>query len=151
MQEKYDHDENKPSDHQLRPMVQSDQDNHCSQGCKELTPRWWPAISKYYHQWHYDTSRDKDCEYRENSANTLAENAERVFNCIERDFIIPQKKRIPDFCSETVPGMVAKDPASQLNPVMFLWSGKRDSNPRLQPWQGCTLPLSYSRSTSFFL
>ena len=27
------------------------------------------------------------------------------------------------------------------------WSGKRDSNPRLQPWQGCTLPLSYSRST----
>jgi hypothetical protein len=26
------------------------------------------------------------------------------------------------------------------------WSGKRDLNPRLQPWQGCTLPLSYSRS-----
>ena len=25
------------------------------------------------------------------------------------------------------------------------WSGKRDLNPRLQPWQGCTLPLSYSR------
>lgn len=24
-------------------------------------------------------------------------------------------------------------------------SGKRDLNPRLQPWQGCTLPLSYSR------
>ena len=28
------------------------------------------------------------------------------------------------------------------------WSGKRDSNSRLQPWQGCTLPLSYSRSRS---
>ncbi len=28
----------------------------------------------------------------------------------------------------------------------FLWSGKRDSNSRRQPWQGCTLPLSYSRS-----
>jgi hypothetical protein len=27
-----------------------------------------------------------------------------------------------------------------------LWSGKRDLNPRLQPWQGCTLPLSYSRN-----
>ena len=27
------------------------------------------------------------------------------------------------------------------------WSGRRDLNPRLQPWQGCTLPLSYSRST----
>jgi hypothetical protein len=28
-----------------------------------------------------------------------------------------------------------------------LWSGKRDLNPRLRPWQGRTLPLSYSRST----
>src|SRR5437870_5810719 len=25
------------------------------------------------------------------------------------------------------------------------WSGKRDSNPRPQPWQGCALPLSYTR------
>ena len=31
-------------------------------------------------------------------------------------------------------------------PVIKRWSGKRDLNPRLQPWQGCTLPLSYSRS-----
>jgi hypothetical protein len=29
--------------------------------------------------------------------------------------------------------------------VEACWSGKRDLNPRLQPWQGCTLPLSYSR------
>jgi hypothetical protein len=28
------------------------------------------------------------------------------------------------------------------------WSGRRGSNPRLQPWQGCTLPLSYSRDLS---
>ena len=28
------------------------------------------------------------------------------------------------------------------------WSGKRDSNPRLRPWQGRTLPLSYSRPVS---
>ena len=28
------------------------------------------------------------------------------------------------------------------------WSGKRDSNPRLRPWQGRTLPLSYSRSSA---
>ena len=28
------------------------------------------------------------------------------------------------------------------------WSGRRDSNPRRQPWQGCTLPLSYSRRTA---
>ena len=31
-------------------------------------------------------------------------------------------------------------------PLIFLWSGKRDLNPRPQPWQGCTLPLSYSRT-----
>jgi hypothetical protein len=24
-------------------------------------------------------------------------------------------------------------------------SGRRGSNPQLQPWEGCTLPLSYSR------
>ena len=29
---------------------------------------------------------------------------------------------------------------------LMLWSGRRDLNPRLQPWQGCTLPLSYSRA-----
>ena len=27
-----------------------------------------------------------------------------------------------------------------------IWSGKRGSNSRPQPWQGCALPLSYSRS-----
>jgi hypothetical protein len=27
-----------------------------------------------------------------------------------------------------------------------VWSGRRDLNPRLRPWQGRTLPLSYSRS-----
>jgi hypothetical protein len=27
----------------------------------------------------------------------------------------------------------------------YLWSGRRDSNPRPQPWQGCALPLSYTR------
>ena len=26
------------------------------------------------------------------------------------------------------------------------WSGRRDSNSRPQPWQGCALPLSYARS-----
>src|SRR5712691_8604090 len=28
------------------------------------------------------------------------------------------------------------------------WSGRRDLNPRLRPWQGRTLPLSYSRLLS---
>lgn len=30
------------------------------------------------------------------------------------------------------------------------WSGKRDSNPRPSPWEGDTLPLSYSRMYSFY-
>ena len=30
--------------------------------------------------------------------------------------------------------------------VHEVWSGRRDLNPRLRPWQGRTLPLSYSRS-----
>ena len=32
----------------------------------------------------------------------------------------------------------------------FSWSGRRDLNPRRQPWQGCTLPLSYSRKGAGF-
>ena len=31
-------------------------------------------------------------------------------------------------------------------PSIKIWSGKRDSNSRPQPWQGCALPLSYSRA-----
>jgi hypothetical protein len=31
------------------------------------------------------------------------------------------------------------------------WSGRRDLNPRLRPWQGRTLPLSYSRSANLIL
>ena len=43
----------------------------------------------------------------------------------------------------------AEDPPANARRVFKrakLWSGKRDSNPRLRPWQGRTLPLSYSRS-----
>jgi hypothetical protein len=36
-------------------------------------------------------------------------------------------------------------------PLRSIWSGKRDLNPRPQPWQGCALPLSYSRSTPAIL
>ena len=31
------------------------------------------------------------------------------------------------------------------------WSGKRGSNSRPQPWQGCALPLSYSRVDENYL
>src|SRR5512138_3437584 len=30
------------------------------------------------------------------------------------------------------------------------WSGRWDSNPRPQPWQGCALPLSYARAPSAY-
>ena len=33
---------------------------------------------------------------------------------------------------------------------LIYWSGKRDLNPRPQPWQGCALPLSYSRLDAGF-
>ena len=31
------------------------------------------------------------------------------------------------------------------------WSGRWDSNPRPQPWQGCALPLSYARRSLMLL
>src|SRR5687767_12738355 len=49
--------------------------------------------------------------------------------------------------SAFAPSVLRRD---QLSPTLKnlseSWSGKRDSNPRLRPWQGRTLPLSYSRS-----
>ncbi len=33
----------------------------------------------------------------------------------------------------------------------MIWSGRRDSNPRPQPWQGCALPLSYARAPAIRL
>jgi hypothetical protein len=43
---------------------------------------------------------------------------------------------------------VPKISRSTSNLAIKFWSGRRESNPRLRPWQGRTLPLSYSRSTS---
>ena len=40
----------------------------------------------------------------------------------------------------------SKTPEGQeINLTREFWSGRRDSNPRPQPWQGCALPLSYAR------
>ena len=33
--------------------------------------------------------------------------------------------------------------------VAAVWSGQRDSNPRHQAWEACTLPLSYARKYKF--
>ena len=47
---------------------------------------------------------------------------------------------------------VAPHPATPNNKKGYLsvtffyyWSGQWDSDPRHQPWQGCALPLSYTR------
>ncbi len=39
-----------------------------------------------------------------------------------------------------------ESPAIGRADFQMYWSGRRELNPRRQPWQGCTLPLSYSRS-----
>ena len=41
---------------------------------------------------------------------------------------------------------LGRRPAARLGPASESWSGRRDSNPRRPPWQGGTLPLSYSRN-----
>ena len=41
-----------------------------------------------------------------------------------------------------------ENPAIGRADFQMYWSGRRELNPRRQPWQGCTLPLSYSRSNS---
>ena len=36
--------------------------------------------------------------------------------------------------------ILSKNKKPQPKPEAFVWSGRRDSNPRHQPWQGCALP-----------
>jgi hypothetical protein len=59
----------------------------------------------------------------------------------------PENGGFADLCLTTwLRRPVGNDRLSRLTRKEW-WSGKRDSNPRLRPWQGRTLPLSYSRST----
>jgi hypothetical protein len=44
-----------------------------------------------------------------------------------------------------------KGPSSRGHLEPNRWSGRRDLNPRLRPWQGRTLPLSYSRSADIII
>ena len=72
--------------------------------------------------------------------------------------IEPMNKGFADLCLTTWLRRRAKGKAERrrakvswdflLSPFAFLldlWSGRRDLNSRLRPWQGRTLPLSYSR------
>ena len=60
---------------------------------------------------------------------------------------LPDSNRRWRFC-RPLPYLLAKVPTKEfrLKKDIKKWSGKRDSDPRRLPWQGSTLPLSYSRS-----
>ena len=56
--------------------------------------------------------------------------------------LILEWRRLPDLNRRITALQAVALPLGQA----AFWSGKRDLNPRLRPWQGRTLPLSYSRS-----
>jgi hypothetical protein len=59
----------------------------------------------------------------------------------------PDAACFPD--ANTKAGKQKTAPKDRLNTLISFgknWSGRRDSNPRPQPWQGCALPLSYARA-----
>ena len=60
------------------------------------------------------------------------------------------KKHSPFTFLEATPGFEpgVKDLQSSALPLGYVasWSGRRDLNSRLSPWQGDTLPLSYTRN-----
>ena len=60
----------------------------------------------------------------------------------------PRRRRFPRIQVRT-PGAADKrqrGARQELAMPRKIWSGRRDSNPRPQPWQGCALPLSYARA-----
>ena len=68
----------------------------------------------------------------------------------------PPKARCcaPSAASPLLPRLFGAERGSKKRPRRTLyapnfleknWSGRGDSNPRPQPWQGCALPLSYTR------
>ena len=77
----------------------------------------------------------------------------RSFHCAHRQ-IRPAHSHVPFACSRTH-FLVAPHPlpltfkTKKSSPkesfFCFNWSGQWDSDPRHQPWQGCALPLSYTR------
>ena len=60
----------------------------------------------------------------------------------------------PETCASTNSATWASEGKNLLNGVFRMLSGKRDSDPRPQPWQGCALPtelfpqLSFARNIS---
>jgi hypothetical protein len=65
--------------------------------------------------------------------------------------IEPTRKGFADLSLTTwVPRLTGKTLAQGEGERKF-WSGRRGSNPRLRPWQGRTLPLSYSRSAALII
>ena len=69
----------------------------------------------------------------------------------------PTPISMPEISLESCPRLPGNPPPRPVCPrdlgetgcVGTDWSGRRDSNPRPQPWQGCALPLSYARTPSW--
>ena len=59
----------------------------------------------------------------------------------------PFQRILQDWTNSEEQAPLTANPRAQARVSRNHWSGRRDLNPRLRPWQGRTLPLSYSRST----
>jgi hypothetical protein len=100
------------------------------------------------------------------SRSVTSDEAAGVFRFFDRTSILNTKKKPATIGSGLQALMFKMEAASGFEPEnsgfadhclptwlcrQKKWSGKRDLNPRLRPWQGRTLPLSYSRSTELKL
>ena len=70
-------------------------------------------------------------------------NLERETRCVTANRVVA--------CPLGSLGVASRDILNLEFTRMYHWSGKRDSNSRPQPWQGCALPLSYSRIMMLYL
>ena len=93
---------------------------------------------------HESAPRDEICADRNGSGSwvrgTRWSAAPRFARALRRQGMPPACQRVSPLAYARALQLVGMPPACQR------WSGRRDSNPRPQPWQGCALPLSYARS-----
>jgi hypothetical protein len=83
--------------------------------------------------------------------NSITAKGSRLFQYDPEQFSRSQFEERRESCTASkipLAGFSGKLKKPQKTAAFFKMSGKRESNPRRQPWQGCTLPLSYSRVVS---
>ena len=62
---------------------------------------------------------------------------------------VVRETHAPETCASTNSATWASEGKNLLNGVFRMLSGKRDSDPRPQPWQGCALPTELFPQLSF--